>query len=91
MKGGDIMQEVLGFATVIAPIIMAVVQIFKNSVSFPKSYIPLVAIVVGILIGWAAIPFTDLNLVMRLWAGGLAGLSGTGLYELVTPSKGLTK
>lgn len=85
------MQEVLLFATVIAPIILALVELIKKSVSFKATLVPLVAVVVGLFIGFAAQPFTDLDLVLRLWAGGLAGLSATGLYETITDSKGYTK
>ena len=29
-----------------------------------------------------SISFTDLELVLRLWSGGLAGLTATGLFEI---------
>lgn len=84
------MQEVLMFATVISPVILAVVQLVKQ-VNMPKTIVPFLAVVVGLLVGYSAQPFTDLSLVLRLWAGGLAGLSATGLFEFVTTSKGYTK
>jgi len=46
---------------------------------------------VGIFIGFAASLFTDLDLVLRLWVGGLAGLSATGLFELRNKNEGYTK
>ena len=46
---------------------------------------------VGIFIGFAASLFTDLDLVLRLWVGGLAGLSATGLFELGNKNEGYTK
>ena len=85
------MNEVLIFATVLAPIILAVVQLIKGTVNIPKNYIPLIAFAVGIFIGFAAAPFTDLDAVLRLWAGGLAGLSATGLFELGNKHDGSTK
>lgn len=85
------MQEVLLFATVIAPVIMALVELVKSTVKFPKNYVPLVALIIGLGVGYAAQPFTDLDLVLRLWAGGLAGLSATGLYEAVHRTNGYTK
>ena len=85
------MNEVLIFATVLAPIILAVVQLIKQTVNIPKNYIPLIAFAVGIFIGFAASPFTDLDVVLRLWAGGLAGLSATGLFELGNKHDGSTK
>jgi hypothetical protein len=77
------MQEVLLFSTVIAPIVLALIEVFKQTVKIPKNYIPLVALIVGLFVGYVAQPFTDLDLVLRLWAGGIAGLSATGLFELV--------
>jgi len=85
------MQEVLLFSTLIAPIILALVELVKGTVKFPKNYVPLVALVIGLAVGFAAQPFTDLDMVLRLWAGGLAGLSATGLFELVKKNDGFTK
>lgn len=85
------MKDVLVFATIISPVIMALVNLFKGSIKMPKTIVPLVAVIVGLFVGYAAKPFTDLDLVLRLWAGGLAGLSATGLFELFTTSKGYTK
>ncbi|SFG73491.1 holin [Sporolactobacillus nakayamae] len=76
------MTEVLMLATLLLPMITAVTELVKRTVSIPKNTVPAIALGVGVLIGLAAYPFTDLELVLRLWAGGLAGLSSTGLYEL---------
>ena len=78
------MTEVLLFATVIVPIVLGVVELIKKSASesLNKNFIPLIALAVGIFIGFAGQPFTDLDLTLRLWSGFLAGLSSTGLYEL---------
>jgi len=84
----DGMQEVMIFATALAPIILALVELVKKTVNksgkVPANLIPLIALGIGLLVGAAASPFTDLDLVLRLWAGGLAGLSATGLFELFT-------
>ena len=85
------MTEVLIFATILAPIILAVVQLFKKSFNIKNNLIPLIAFAVGLFIGFAASPFTDLDLVLRLWAGGLAGLSATGLFELMDNQSGTSK
>lgn len=85
------MLEVLIFATVLAPIILALVQLFKKSFVIKNNLISLIALAVGLFIGFAAIPFTDLDVVLRLWAGGLAGLSATGLFELMDNQKGESK
>lgn len=78
------MTEVLILATVLAPIILGLVELIKKSAedSIRKNYIPPIALAVGVFIGYAAQPFTDLDVVLRLWSGGLAGLAATGLFEL---------
>ncbi len=86
------MEEVLIFATVILPIVTALVELVKRTVTIPKNIVPVVSFVIGIAIGAVAYPFTDLELVMRLWAGGFAGLAGTGLFEIaVNKREGTTK
>ena len=78
------MTAVLLFATIIVPIVLGVVELIKRSVSekLNKNLIPLIAFAVGIFIGFAGEPFTDLDLTLRLWSGALAGLASTGLFEL---------
>nr|MDH3152743.1 holin [Bacillus licheniformis] len=77
------METVLIFASVLSPIILALVELVKKTVKVPKNLIPLVSLLIGLLIGAAArYPFTDLELVLRLWSGGLAGLTATGLFEI---------
>jgi hypothetical protein len=76
------LNDVLSFASVLAVFVMAVVQLVKNTISLPKNIIPLVGVLIGLLLGLAFYPFTDLQTVERLWGGGLAGLSATGLFEL---------
>lgn len=81
------MQDILIFATILSPIILGLVELVKRTSGIPVNFIPLVALVIGILVGYAGSIFTDLDLVHRLWAGGLAGLAATGLFELVTNRK----
>ena len=86
------MEEVLLFATVLLPIVTALVELIKKSINLPKNIVPLISLVVGLIIGAVATPFTDFDIVLRLWAGGLAGLAGTGLFELVAKKRpGQTK
>lgn len=85
------MTDVLIFATILAPIILAVVQLFKKTFIIKNNLLSLIALAVGLFVGFAASPFTDLDLVLRLWAGGLAGLSATGLYELMDNQSGKSK
>jgi hypothetical protein len=78
----EVLNNVMAFASVLAVFVLALVQLVKTTVNLPKNIVPLIGVVIGILVGAAASPFTDLDLVLRLWAGGLAGLSATGLFEL---------
>ena len=52
---------------------------------------PILAFAVGLLVGFIATPFTTLDITYRLWAGGFAGLSATGLFELINQRTGYTK
>lgn len=75
------MDEMIVFSSVLTGIVIALVQVVKMAMSVPKNYVPLVGMLVGILVGIAAYPFTDLSLDIRVWAGMYAGLSATGLFE----------
>ncbi|OMC99921.1 holin [Paenibacillus sp. FSL R5-0636] len=86
------LTNVLAFASVIAVFVLTGVQFVKTSFNVPKNILPLIGLVIGLLIGAAAYPFTELGLVLRLWSGGLAGLSATGLFELAFSKRdGTTK
>lgn len=85
------MTDVLIFATILMPIVLGLTELAKRTVNLPKTYVPLIAFAVGLFVGFAASPFSDLEIVLRLWSGGLAGLAATGLFELGTPSEGTTK
>lgn len=75
------MVEILAMATAIATVTSGVVQAIKKTEKINKKYMPLVAILVGLVLGSAAV-FMDIGLVDRLWAGGISGLAATGLFEL---------
>ncbi|WP_224988694.1 holin [Bacillus amyloliquefaciens] len=85
------MEDVLIFATILAPILTALVQLVKKTVKLPTNIVPALSFVIGIGLGAIAYPFTDLDLVLRLWAGGFAGLAATGLFELGAKREGTTK
>ncbi|MBY0011514.1 holin [Paenibacillus typhae] len=88
----EVLTSVLAFATVIAVFVLAAVEAIKRTVNVRRNALPAVGLVVGLLIGWVAYPFTELDLVLRLWAGALAGLSATGLFELAFSKRdGTTK
>ena len=87
----EILTNVLAFASVLSVFVLALVQLVKKTFNLPKNLIPFIGVIIGILVGAAAYPFTEMELVLRLWAGGLAGLSATGLFELGNKRQGRTK
>ncbi|WP_017812837.1 holin [Paenibacillus shenyangensis] len=88
----ELFNDVLAFASTLAVIILALVQMVKMAITIPKNLVPVLGMMIGLLIGAVAYPFTELDLVARLWAGGLGGLSATGLFELAfNPKNGTTK
>lgn len=82
MNNLDNLEQVLAFASVLAIFIVALVQLIKKTIKLPRNALPLIGLVAGLAVGAAAYPFTELTWVLRLWSGGLAGLSATGLFEL---------
>lgn len=66
-------------------------ELVKRSLPTKKNYIPLIAFVMGIFIGIVSFPFTELEVTLRLWAGGIAGLANTGLFEITNYREGLSK
>lgn len=88
----EVLTNTLAFATLISVFVLALVQLVKTTINVPKNLLPLIGLVIGVLVGAVAYPFTDLDLTLRLWAGGLAGLSATGLFELAFSNRtGSTK
>lgn len=75
------MNEILAMASVIAPVTTGIVELMKKS-GVSHRFIPLMALIVGVLLGAAAFSFTDLYFVDRLWAGLISGLASVGLFEL---------
>lgn len=87
----EIFDNVLVFAGVIGAVVTVLVQLIKNAINMPKTIVPFVGIVIGLIIGSISYPFTDLDLTLRLWSGLFAGLAATGAYELVKQTPGTTK
>lgn len=81
------MDEVLLVATLITPVVLGLVQVLKKTVAENQGWVralPVVGLLIGIGVGAVAYPFTDLELVSRLWAGAIAGLAATGSYEALS-------
>lgn len=84
------MTDILIFASILAPIILALVELVKRTLVVPVNFIPVIALVIGLVVGALASTFTDLDLTMRLWSGALSGLAATGLFELGAKRTGKT-
>ena len=78
------MDDILLFATVLAPIVLGFTELFKRTDVVNERYMSFVALGLGLVIGLLGSPFTDLDMTMRLWSGALSGLAATGLFELTT-------
>lgn len=85
------MVELMILVTVLGPVITGLVAVIKSAVKLQNNYIPLVALVVGIFVGFVSQPITDLDLYLRLWAGGISGLVSVGLYEVGVKREGTSK
>lgn len=79
-----ILLELLAISSFIAVFVTALVEVFKRALpAFPTSYIPLIALLLGIAIGaLASVSFPlNVSLAYMLWGGAIAGLSSVGLFE----------
>lgn len=87
----DLLLQVMAFASALSVIVVALLNLVKATVTLPKNLIPIIGLMLGLAAGAAAYIFTDLDLAPRLWAGAFAGLSATGLFELIKNNPGTTK
>ena len=88
------MQEVMIFASILTPIILGLTEVVKLSVKFPANYVPLVALVIGVVVGILGGTFDSvgLSLETRIWSGVVSALAATGLFEMVFKDRpGVTK
>jgi len=76
------MTAILAMATIITPIVSGVVEAIKRATGVNDNLLPIVAILVGVILGVLATFVVDVNTVDRVWAGGISGLAATGLFEL---------
>jgi hypothetical protein len=81
------LEQVLMFSSLLAPLVTALMELLKRTFPIPKKYIPISSFFVGLIVGILASPFTNMDVELRLWSGGIAGLAATGLYEIGKKSK----
>lgn len=86
------MQEIMLVMSILIPIVAGVTELIKKVVYgdedeglkplLPKRFQALIPVVVGLMLGLAYTPFSDLSILLLLWAGGLAGLAAGGFYSV---------
>ena len=76
------MEEILIIASIITPVTSGIVQAIKKATNINENLLPIVAVLVGIILGILATFLVDVDLVIRIWAGAISGLASTGLFEL---------
>lgn len=82
------METIIIFAGVISVLTVALVQLIKKTTTVPDKLMPLVSLVIGLLVGAIALVVpeitADLSVGGHLLAGGISGLSASGLYDMAT-------
>lgn len=81
------MEQILIYATILAPIVAGLVQISKGYIGAEGKLIPLVALSIGITIGCLYGLTVAGDTVLYTWAGGIAGMTSVGVYELSKNNK----
>ena len=84
-------QQLILLISILTPVIFGLTEAAKQMFALKKDWIPLIAVLIGLFVGFAAEPLVQMDIYLRLWAGGLAGLASTGLYEVNTKRNGNTK
>lgn len=74
-------------ASIVLLVVNGFIEVVKRLFNVNKRFLPAIAVVVGAVIGALAI-FLDADLITRIWAGIVAGMSSVGLFELSKNAKG---
>lgn len=79
--------QLLIIAYAIVPFTNAVTGLIKKT--FPKlqsNFIPMISVVVGISLGciFSFLPNVSYSLIQMILAGGIAGMSACGVYQIAT-------
>ena len=82
------MQQILITAGVVAPIISAIVNVFKTQFKLDGKQVSALALGLGIIVGIAyAATIVHGHYAAYGWGGLIAGLSAIGYYELAFKNK----
>lgn len=82
------MEQAVLVSTLLAPVITGLIQIVKQSNKVNNQYLPLVAIVVGVLFGGLYAWMFNEVIPDYLLGGLIAGLGSVGIYQTTQVSKG---
>lgn len=89
------MEQIIAFAGVISVLTIAITEVFKKIKGIPKTIIPALSMLIGVVIGGITVFIpeivTELSLGGRLLAGLISGLMATGLWETFKKRDGVTK
>lgn len=88
----DKFNEMLALASALAVIVPLVISAVKSAFNLPNNVLPLVAILLGAVLGGLSIPlFPQASVFVLIWAGAIAGAGGVGIREVVKNRDGYTK
>lgn len=76
------MKEILLAATVISPLIVGITGLIKTQID-NYQILPVTNLIAGILLGSLyALSFVQESIILYAWAGAVAGLAASGLFDL---------
>lgn len=82
------LTTVFAVATTLAIITACLLEVLKRATNMEARYVPLLALVIGILLGVAATPIADLTIPELLWAGAISGFMASGIFSTVKQTLG---
>lgn len=85
------MEQAIIVSTLLAPVITGLIQIIKQSNKVNNQYLPVVAIVVGILFGGIYAWLFNETIPEYLLGGLISGLGAVGIYQTTQVPKGDNK
>lgn len=85
------MEQAILVSTILAPVITGLIQIIKQSNKVNNQYLPLVAIVVGVLFGGIYAYLFNETIPEYLLGGLISGLGAVGIYQTTQVPKGENK
>ena len=83
----NLLNEAIGLAAVMSPVILIFVQLFKTA-DLNKRWLPFISIALGIGVGIVFALAIGADLSLYGLAGFLSGAAASGLYDGVKSAKG---